>query len=126
MIYAFATDDCSLNVFASEKEAISYCEGFDVSQGNWLFFGNDGGSLEVHFDTPASQVGIFVSNGSYYLRRAANASPSDLIALLPRIASVESQGCPSSVAEVERLLTIPSSGPPQAASAEVQRWATRP
>ncbi|WP_275272461.1 hypothetical protein [Limnobacter sp. P1] len=113
MIYAFATDDCSLNVFDSEKDAISYCEGFDVSQGNWVFFGNDGGSLEVHFDTQASQVGIFVSNGSYYLRRADNASPSDLIRLLPRIASVESQGCPSSVAEVKRLLTIASNAKAQ-------------
>ena len=122
MIYAFATDDCSLNVFASEAEAIAYCEGIDVSQGNWLFFGNDGGSLEAHFETPASQAAMFVSNGSYLLLRAGSASPSDLIALLPRVTSVEGQGAPNSVAEVERLLTFPSSGPPQAAAAEVQRY----
>ncbi len=121
MIYAFATDDRSLNIFASEAEAVSYCEGIDVSQGNWLFFGNDGGSLEAHFETPAHQEGIFVSNGSYCLRPAASASPGDLVALLPRVSSVESQGGPSYVAEVERLLAFPSRGRPQAGAPEVQR-----
>lgn len=48
MIFAFATDEKTLMVFPNERDAISYCEGWDVLEGIWLFFAADGSPMEAN------------------------------------------------------------------------------
>jgi hypothetical protein len=44
-------------VFPEESAAIGYCEGWDVSEGGWLFFAADGCPMEPIFSEPASKSG---------------------------------------------------------------------
>jgi hypothetical protein len=37
MIFALATDENTLFVFASAVEAVAYCEAIDVEEGGWIF-----------------------------------------------------------------------------------------
>ncbi|MBB4014948.1 hypothetical protein [Niveibacterium umoris] len=67
MIFAISTDDKTICVFASEAEAVAYCEGFDVSSGNWLFFNDRGIPMRAKFSTPSTQSGMIVTHGVYYL-----------------------------------------------------------
>lgn len=104
-------------VFASEKEAISYCEGVDVATGGWKFFSGEGLPLEAAFSVPA-QVGRFVvSHGRYSLRPG---SGEPLSQFLSQVALVEGPPGLQTAEEVERALTSHSSGTP-AASAERER-----
>lgn len=52
MIFAYATDGRALMVFPDETQAIAYCEGIDVEEGNWQFFNDNGKPLEAVFITP--------------------------------------------------------------------------
>ena len=67
MIFAFATDERTLTVFSEEREATPFCEGFDVSQGRWLFFTDDGSPLEPVFSVPASKPGFVITHGHYFI-----------------------------------------------------------
>lgn len=72
MIFAYATDEKTLMVFSNERDAISYCEGWDVSEGSWLFFAADGSPMEAAFSEPASKSGWVISHGRYSLRPIAH------------------------------------------------------
>jgi hypothetical protein len=101
MIFAFATDDCGLMAFATEPDAISYCEGIDVENGEWSFFAHDGSPLEAHFTTPNRKGSFTGASGTYVLR--PNASGPSLCSLLSNVSYVEGEGL-RTVAEVEAVL----------------------
>lgn len=117
MLFAFATDDRSLEVFASEAEAVASCEGADVASSGYLFFAGDGSPLEPVFSEPAVIGSFVVTHGRYSLRACSGAHLRDV---LPRVSVVEGPTGIQSVADVARVLTSHSSGPPTA-SAELQR-----
>ena len=116
MIFAFATDDRSLEAFANEADAVACCEGIDVASGGYQFFGPNGSPLQAIFTVEPKTSGFVVTNGVYHLQSCDGAT---LQQVLPLVASVEGQGLrtPEQVASV---LTLRSSGPP-AASAELKR-----
>jgi hypothetical protein len=66
-IFAFATDDKGLEVFLSKEEAIAYCEGIDVENGEWLFWDEYGASLEAKFSIPNKKGRFSVVSGKYDL-----------------------------------------------------------
>lgn len=72
MIFVFAQDDHGLQVFQSEEAAISYCEGIDVEDGNYLFWDSAGQSLEVVFTRPNEHGRFTIRSGTYYLRPASD------------------------------------------------------
>ena len=108
MVFALAKDDHGLMVFATEAEAIAYCEGIDVEEGGWLFFANDGSPLEPHFSRPSHRGTFAVRSSEYSLRLAQSGTHLSLRDRLNEIASVEGMLGVSSVADVERLLTAGS------------------
>lgn len=67
MIFALATDDRSLQIFADKDRAISYCEGIDVEDGVWKFWGPTGQALEAVFSKPNERRGSWVLSGVYLL-----------------------------------------------------------
>ena len=67
MIFALATDDRSLQIFADAGLAISYCEGIDVEDGLWRFWGPTGEALEAVFSEPNERSGSWVLSGVYSL-----------------------------------------------------------
>ena len=67
MIFAVSTDDRSLMTFATEAEAIAYCEGLDVEAAIWLFWNNRGEPLEAHFSVPNKRGFFGVASGVYSL-----------------------------------------------------------
>ena len=105
MIFAFATDDRTLKVFPNERDAVKYCEGWDVSEGGWLFFAADGTPMEVVFSEPASKNGRVISHGFYSLRLNAESEKTQLLALLSQVAAVEGEAPLDTVAAIEGLLT---------------------
>ena len=62
MIFALAIDDRTLMVFPDEAQAVAYCEGIDVEEGNWLFFNDNGKPLDAVFTTP-NKHGSFAEPG---------------------------------------------------------------
>lgn len=116
MIFAFATDDRSLEAFASEADAVACCEGIDVANGGYQFFGPNGSPLQAVFTVEPKTSGFVVTSGRYHLQ------PGDGVTLqqvLPLVASVDGQGL-RTLEQVEGVLTLRSSGPPPAA-AELKR-----
>ena len=80
MLFAFATDDLSLTVFASEAEAVASCEGADVAAGGYMFFATDGSPLEPVFSEPAIIRSLVVTHGRYSLRPARSKSSRSCLA----------------------------------------------
>lgn len=75
MLFALATDDQSLLVFPSSDAAIAHCEGIDVADGGWRFWGSSGEPLEAVFSTPASTGRLLVGGGVYTLVPSSQALP---------------------------------------------------
>lgn len=67
MIFALATDEQTLFVFATAEKAIAYCEGIDVEEGIWLFWGADGLPLYPDFIAPSVRRRFSVTSGVYRL-----------------------------------------------------------
>ena len=103
MIFGYATDERSLEVFPSMEKAISAAEGVDVEDGVWLFFAEDGSPLEAVFTTPNQRGNFTVRSGSYSLRPSASSQLRGLLAILPEVTSVE--GELDSVDAVRQFLT---------------------
>lgn len=101
MIFALATDDRSLIAFPSEKEAVAYCEGIDVEEGNWQFFASDGRCLVARFTRPNVKGRFAVVSGHYVLEPGDESA--GLQTALDNVAYVEGCGL-ESVADVRRLL----------------------
>lgn len=67
MIFAAATDESSLMVFATAAEAIAYCEGVDVEDGLWLFWDESGAALKPEFLSANYRGRFIVGSGTYRL-----------------------------------------------------------
>lgn len=67
MIFAVATDECTLTAFESEAAAVTACEGLDVEAADWLFWDDQGKPLEPLFSTPNKRGLLVVQNGVYSL-----------------------------------------------------------
>ena len=67
MIFALATDECSLLVFASYADATAHCEGVDVEDGGWMFWDEHGDALAPQFVLPNRRGKYVVENGNYIL-----------------------------------------------------------
>ena len=67
MIFAAATDESTLFVFASIAEAIAYCESIDVKDGGWIFWDDAGNSLSAEFLFPNHRGRFTVGGGTYRL-----------------------------------------------------------
>ncbi|WP_313914051.1 hypothetical protein [Tahibacter sp.] len=87
MIFVLATDDRSLHVFADADQAISYCEGIDVEDGVWEFWGPTGEALEAVFSTPNCRSDGWVSSGVYSLQ--SSLGRPHLLVALERIGHLE-------------------------------------
>ena len=115
MIFAVATDEKSLMVFNSEREAIAYCEGIDVEDGVWRFWDGNGTALSVHVLVTNHRTGILVGSGTYGLKPAP-----DLPALthsLPNVACLEANPYFSTLAEVQaHLASADAWGPAEISS----------
>ena len=102
MIFALATDDSSLHAFADADLAIAYCEGIDVEDGIWEFWGPTGEALDAVFSTPNSRSGSHVSSGVYLLQPSSGRP--GLLAALSRVGHLEpAQRFPSFEAAVSHL-----------------------
>jgi hypothetical protein len=104
MIFALATDDHGLKIFATEADAVAYCEGIDVAEGAYEFFAQDGTPLEAHFSEQPRGT-FFISSGKYLLRPAENTTRPSLSERLDAVSYVEGMPGVSSTADVQRLLT---------------------
>lgn len=67
MIFALATDENTVFVFAAATDAIAYCEGIDVEDGGWRFWDMAGNPLAAEFLTANLRGGATVGSGSYRL-----------------------------------------------------------
>ena len=67
MIFAAATDENTLFVFASIAEAITYCESIDVEDGGWIFWDDSGRALSAEFLIPNHRARFAVVGGTYRL-----------------------------------------------------------
>nr|WP_298123141.1 hypothetical protein [uncultured Pseudoxanthomonas sp.] len=65
MIFAAATDENTLFVFASIAEVIAHCEGIDVEDGGWIFWDDVGNALSAEFLTPNHRSRFAVGGGTY-------------------------------------------------------------
>ena len=72
MIFALATDDRGLMVFPDPTSAIDYCEGIDVEDGGWLFWGEQGEALDAVFSRPSERGRSWIRSGAYSLHPSAN------------------------------------------------------
>jgi hypothetical protein len=88
MIFAAATDEMTLFVFATAERALSYCEGIDVEEGGWLFWDGAGSALRAAFITPNHRDGACVGNGVYRLVPSTHLPPlSEVIMELRNLAA---------------------------------------
>ena len=67
MIFAVATDECTLTAFENEAAAVAACEGLDVEAADWLFWDDRGNPLEPLFSIPNMRGLFVVQNGVYSL-----------------------------------------------------------
>ena len=102
MIFAVATDENALLVFANTGEAIAYCEGIDVEAGGWLFWDEGGAALNPEFLTANDRGRFVVGSGAYRLVPALG-KPS-LSEALARIRTMEANPHFASIAELREYL----------------------
>ncbi len=127
MIFAFATDDRTLMVFPNQRDVVTYCEGWDVSEGGWLFFDAEGTPMEAVFSEPAAKNGWVIFHGFYSLRLNAESEKTHLLVHLPQVAAVEGEAPLNTVAAIEGLLKSRLTGMadsglrPPAAAPKLQR-----
>jgi len=86
MIFALATDERTLLVFASAREAMAHCEGIDVEDGVWRFWDRRGDPLQARFSQPNRRGSFSVANGEYSLESTPGGQ--HLIALLRGIGRI--------------------------------------
>src|SRR5688572_11424078 len=84
MVFAEATDERCLSAFENDSEAIAYCEGIDVAEGNWLFWDDSGNPLEPVFSTASR-------GGKYTLQRSTSMRYVHLIEALDSIRTFDAR-----------------------------------
>ena len=87
MLFALATDENALGVFASSADATAQCEGVDVEDGGWQFWDETGTALVAQFFSPNRRGTFLVENGDFVLMPAPD-QPS-LALVLPSIHHLE-------------------------------------
>lgn len=102
-IFAFSTDDRGLEVFLTKEEAISYCEGIDIENGEWIFWDEFGSSMEAKFYEPNKKGILGVVSGKYDL--VPFPEGLELIEFLSNVGYVEGHGMFKDVSEVRQHLT---------------------
>lgn len=102
-IFAFSTDDKGLEVFPNKKEAICYCEGIDIENGEWVFWDEFSTNLEAKFSTPNQKSKVGVVSGKYDL--VPFPEGLELIEFLSNVSYVEGRGMFKNVSEVRQHLT---------------------
>ncbi len=102
-IFAFSTDDRGLKVFPSKEEAIGYCEGIDIENGEWIFWDEFGTSMEAKFSTPNQKGKFTVVSGQYDL--VPFPEGLELIEFLSNVGYVEGSDMFRDVNEVRQHLT---------------------
>ncbi|AYQ28776.1 MULTISPECIES: hypothetical protein [unclassified Polaromonas] len=90
MIFAVATDECTLTAFESEAAAVVACEGLDVEAADWLFWDDCGRPLEPLFSIPNKRGFFMVQNGVYSLVPATPNHHADLDEALDEVRNFES------------------------------------
>lgn len=102
MIFAVATDDKGLMVFADIADLTAYCECVDVEDGGWKFWDEAGVALVHDILTPSHRGRSVIGSGAYRLVIAPHlGSLSDSLAT---IESLERNAYFSTVAEVRAYL----------------------
>lgn len=102
-IFAFSTDDGGLEVFRRKENAIVYCEGVDVENGEWVFWDEKSVNLKAKFSEPNINGLFFVSSGKYDL--ISFPEGLGLQQFLSNVAYVEDRGMFSDIGEIRRQLT---------------------
>ena len=64
-MFAAATDERTLFVFLSAGDAIAYCEGIDVENGDWIFWDERGSALVADFVVPNHPGTYAICSGTY-------------------------------------------------------------
>lgn len=102
MIFALATDENTLFVFAAATDAIASCEGIDVEDGGWRFWDMAGNPLAAQFLTTNIRSGVTVASGSYRLVPASG--PSTLGECLRSIGQISDNSRFPDISAVRRHL----------------------
>lgn len=110
MIFALSTDTLELFVFADEHEAISYAEGVDVKDGEWLFFFENGQLLKPVFSVPNERGKFSVVSGQYCLSPAEGNS-TNLLDILPTVSSVEGKPPFDNIEAISKFVSLNSIAP---------------
>ena len=102
-IFSFSTDDKGLEVFPTKEEAIGYCEGIDIENGEWLFWDEFGASMEAKFSAPNQKGKFSVVSGKYDL--VPFPEGLELNEFLSNVGYVEGRGMFRDISEVRQHLT---------------------
>jgi len=86
MLFAYETERRVLRTFADQDAANLRCDGFDVREGRWLFFDEDGCALEPTFSDSSIEYGVVIAYGRMRLEPAEGRA--GLRELLPQIADL--------------------------------------
>ena len=105
MIFALSTDDHSLAVFSDAGSAIAHCEGIDVAEGGWLFWGAAGQPLTAVFSTHASRGAVSVNSGKYTLSSSTSGGRARLSESLAAVALLEPNPYFPSLADIAQHLS---------------------
>lgn len=106
-----------LSIYYSESELHGACEGIDVEEGVFQFFGSDGEPLKAQFNEANKKGNIFgplgwVVSGKYTLVPTKEGKETTLLQALEAVIGLETNAHFQSLDEVKRFLTTaPSKGP---------------
>jgi hypothetical protein len=103
MVFAIEMDVQTLWSFRTAEDAMSQCENYDVVDGGWKFFAEDGVELSPQFEPVPRFLGIKVYEPGYDLTESMRTDGPNLRSYLSTIRSVEI-GVFSTIAEVEAHL----------------------
>jgi hypothetical protein len=108
MIFALETDAQTLDVFPDETAAISYCEGIDVEDGNWIFWDDDGIPLFAEFIVPNKREGNWLTNGKYHFVQTSEITQTPLLEALEHIGAVNGQPPVNTITAIKQYLILRS------------------
>lgn len=103
MVFAIEMDVRALWSFHTVEDAMAQCESYDVADGGWKFFADDGVELSPRIEPVPRFLGIKVHEPGYDLTESMRSDGPHLLTYLPTIRSIE-PGVLSTMAEVEAHL----------------------
>ena len=102
-IFVFSTDDKGLEAFATKEDAINFCEGIDVENGEYLFWDEFGINMEPKFSKLNQKNCVSIVSGEYDL--VPFPIGLDLIDFLSNVSYVEGHGMFKDVDDIRQHLT---------------------